>query len=448
MRKIKENNYSGFTVLELVIAIAVIGILAAVLIPTFSHLVEMSKQAQFKQNIDSLYKKYITSSESLSNTNNVIIVIEDEKYVLYKDGKTDYNVYDDILDVQREIGIEQQYIVVDKNGKAHYEKTYDDLNDHIYHDEIIIFDQRASAIADYLNRDIKYSIDGYNESKLLPTDVRSSLSPIGYTLRTRFKAATKVLVSIKDSLYDDSIGGAFKQLYEDDVINQEYTLYNLCPGRVYSITFIDDERKMSEKYFIKTICDVRQIYIKDFVSDEGYGLNIRDIGGWESVYGGTLDYGKIYRCGPLKSNLSASELDMFLKSIDVETLITIRDNIYINNVYSKVIDNVLNDKPIILSCENGVYETGKVMLMIEALLGLSEDDLAKEYELSTLMAYDTLAYVNDNEYISMLEELKSYTGTSLQNKAYNWFVNNGFDETTLDNFIVKMTHCVRDKINK
>ena len=171
MRKIKENNYSGFTVLELVIAVAVIGILAAVLIPTFSHLVEMSKQAQFKQNIDSLYKKYITSSESLSNTNNVIIVIEDEKYVLYKDGKTDYNVYDDILDVQREIGIEQQYIVVDKNGKGHYEKTHDDLNDHIYHDEIIIFDQRASAIADYLNRDIKYSIDGYNT--LVMTDIRN-----------------------------------------------------------------------------------------------------------------------------------------------------------------------------------------------------------------------------------------------------------------------------------
>ena len=295
MRKIKENNYSGFTVLELVIAIAVIGILAAVLIPTFSHLVEMSKQAQFKQNIDSLYKEYITSSESLINTNNVIIEIEDEKYVLYKDGKTDYNVYDDILDVQREIGIKQQYIFVGKNGKGHYEKTYDDLNDHIYHDEIIIFDQRASAIADYLNRDIKYSIEGYNKSKLLPTDVRSSLSPIGYNLRTRFKAATKVLVSIKDSFYDDSIDGAFKQLYEDDVINQEYTLYNLCPGRIYSITFIDDERTVSERYFIKTICDVRQLYIKDFVSGEGYGLNIRDIGGWESVYGGTLDYGKIYR---------------------------------------------------------------------------------------------------------------------------------------------------------
>ena len=448
MRKTKRNYHSGFTILELVIVIAVIAILTAVLIPTFSHLIEKSKITQFKQNIDSLYKEYITSSEILGNTNNVIIEIEDDKYVLYKDGKTEYNVYDDLIDVQREIGPSQNYVIVDKNRKGYHETTYDDLNDHIFHNEVIIFDQRASAIADYLNRDIKYSIEGYNESKLLPTDVRSSLSPIGYTLTTRFKTVTKVLVSIKDSLYDDSIGGAFKQLYEDDVINQEYTLYNLCPGRLYSITFIDDERTVSEKYFIKTICDVRQIYIKDFVSDEGYGLNIRDIGGWESVYGGTLDYGKIYRCGPLKSNLSTSELDMFLKSIDVETLITISDNIYINNVYSKVIDNVLNDKPIIICCENGVYETGKVMFMIEALLGLSEDDLAKEYELSSLMAYDTLAYVNDNEYISMLEELKSYTGTSLQNKAYNWFVDNGFDETTLDNFIVKMTHCFRDKIHK
>ena len=65
MRKTKSNFHSGFTILELVIVIGVIAILTAVLIPTFSHLVEKSKITQFKQNIDSLYKEYITSSEIL-----------------------------------------------------------------------------------------------------------------------------------------------------------------------------------------------------------------------------------------------------------------------------------------------------------------------------------------------------------------------------------------------
>lgn len=53
----KKNNKKGFTIVELVIVIAVIAILAAVLIPTFSNVVEKANQSAALQNCSNEYKQ-------------------------------------------------------------------------------------------------------------------------------------------------------------------------------------------------------------------------------------------------------------------------------------------------------------------------------------------------------------------------------------------------------
>lgn len=47
----KRNNKKGFTIVELVIVIAVIAILAAVLIPTFSNIVKKANLSNDQQNV-------------------------------------------------------------------------------------------------------------------------------------------------------------------------------------------------------------------------------------------------------------------------------------------------------------------------------------------------------------------------------------------------------------
>ena len=49
---IKRNNKKGFTIVELVIVIAVIAILAAVLIPTFSGIVKKANLSADQQAVD------------------------------------------------------------------------------------------------------------------------------------------------------------------------------------------------------------------------------------------------------------------------------------------------------------------------------------------------------------------------------------------------------------
>ena len=76
----KKNNRKGFTIVELVIVIAVIAILAAVLIPTFSNVVSNAKESAAMQEAKSMYTEYVGTfdySEGGSPEDKVYVVIDD-----------------------------------------------------------------------------------------------------------------------------------------------------------------------------------------------------------------------------------------------------------------------------------------------------------------------------------------------------------------------------------
>lgn len=56
----KRNNKKGFTIVELVIVIAVIGILAAVLIPTFSGIIKSANDSAALQEARNYYSTYLS----------------------------------------------------------------------------------------------------------------------------------------------------------------------------------------------------------------------------------------------------------------------------------------------------------------------------------------------------------------------------------------------------
>ena len=76
------KNKKGFTIVELVIVIAVIAILAAVLIPTFSGIIQKAEASADMQEARNAYTQYIASATT----------IEDVKYV--KVGTVYYKVND------------------------------------------------------------------------------------------------------------------------------------------------------------------------------------------------------------------------------------------------------------------------------------------------------------------------------------------------------------------
>lgn len=55
----KNTKKKGFTIVELVIVIAVIGILSAILIPTFSNLVNNAKETKLQADLRNAYTAYV-----------------------------------------------------------------------------------------------------------------------------------------------------------------------------------------------------------------------------------------------------------------------------------------------------------------------------------------------------------------------------------------------------
>ena len=81
----KNKKCKGFTIVELVIVIAVIGILSAVLIPTFAGLVQKSKDSALQQNLTNAYTNYVASVDAKTNE---IYSKEDVYFVATSAGNT------------------------------------------------------------------------------------------------------------------------------------------------------------------------------------------------------------------------------------------------------------------------------------------------------------------------------------------------------------------------
>ena len=84
----KKTNKKGFTLVELVIVIAVIAILAAVLIPTFATIIEKGRKSARLQTAQNSLKMALAEEDDASIPDGSIIAVE-------ADGKTVYFVYQD-----------------------------------------------------------------------------------------------------------------------------------------------------------------------------------------------------------------------------------------------------------------------------------------------------------------------------------------------------------------
>ena len=79
----KKTNKRGFTIVELVIVIAVIAILATVLVPTFSGVIANATDAAIKADAKAIYTEYIAADNGANAEKDFVIKAE-------KNGTTKY----------------------------------------------------------------------------------------------------------------------------------------------------------------------------------------------------------------------------------------------------------------------------------------------------------------------------------------------------------------------
>ena len=110
----KKTNKKGFTIVELVIVIAVIAILAAVLIPTFSNVVNKAKDSANLQGARNLYTEILVEGEG---TYKVAAVGSGTSITV---GKTAIDVTKFVKGATNVVAVENGLITITADGRTVY----------------------------------------------------------------------------------------------------------------------------------------------------------------------------------------------------------------------------------------------------------------------------------------------------------------------------------------
>lgn len=331
--------------------------------------------------------------------------------------------------------------------------------------------------ADYPSYD--YSVS-HLQKKLYP--YRADI-PVPYKVKwSHEENAMRTVVSVDTK----AIGSGYSATlltYEATGLDS-YPLYNLLPDTVYyyKVMHVMADGSVTEAKsgsFMTSAESVRLIYI------EGT-QNVRDLGGWTGLDGKKVKYGKIFR-GAALSDSSAPEMtltgkgkqalgelrigaELNLGAVDTET------SIGANCSYKKIgytnyataitnenaraqfkealeyivacLDGTLSEqglpaakRNLYIHCQGGCDRTGTLVFQLLGLLGVSESDLAKEYELSSFshIGYGRLRTTrletDTYDYAGMVEALKEYEGNTLTEKFYSFATKGcGISEETIAAF--------------
>ncbi len=247
-----------------------------------------------------------------------------------------------------------------------------------------------------------------------------------------------------------------------------YTLDKLYSARIYNL-------KSSTEYYYNahfTMSDGKvYTYGGSFKTEAGVRMlkvdgifNVRDVGGWTTVDGKTVSQGLLYRGSELDGAVEASckltdegckvlimqlgiktDMDLRKESDSAPGMYVLGSNIahkyYGSSMYAAVFDEgkeamrkVFADLanptsyPVYLHCTYGVDRTGTVCYILGALLGVSEQDLIKDYELSGFFTKD----LERDNIMKVYKGLQSFEGASLKEKAENYLLSIGVTKQEID----------------
>lgn len=185
-------------------------------------------------------------------------------------------------------------------------------------------------------------------------------------------------------------------------------------------------------------------------------VNVRDIGGWKTTDGKTIRQGLLYRGSELDGAVEPTyklteegiaqmremlgiRMDMDLRHTGENVLgEDVKHVCYSTIQYSGIFEEKRKEAvrrvfadlsnpdnyPIYMHCTYGADRTGTICYLLEALLGVSDADLMRDYELTGL----TFQYVSASLMNPFVEEMRAYEGESTMEKVENYLLSIGVTE--------------------
>lgn len=211
--------------------------------------------------------------------------------------------------------------------------------------------------------------------------------------------------------------------------------------------------------------------------------NMRDLGGW-NCDGGTVKYGRLFRGGQLRdastTYLSDEHKKTFLDLLGIKSEVNYQvqsegggttpsplgDGILYYSIpiaykvasmnYDSIVDmygtlytgfrdnlkqliyNATHNIPTYFHCTHGADRTGTTAWFLEHLLGMSDSDCDKDYELTTFDATAGNRWRKDARYTALINHMKTCSNGSLKDCAVAWCVKNGITIDEINAFRTAM----------
>lgn len=313
-----------------------------------------------------------------------------------------------------------------------------------------------SAAEFIVNVDYTENAGDYSVTKVTPyysaTTAYSKEEPEG--LKIKVPANTALTVAQGGKTRSDAVSGAG-------------VIYNVEPLKAGTFSF------GGKTYKIVPEGGVRMIYTPSV-------WNVRDLGGWACT-GGRVKYGKIFRGGHFGS-ISAADKATIVGWLGVATDIDLRNNsetggittsplgtgveyfhqsldFYANAVSTsaasartvavlkKVMACVAANKPCYFHCMSGADRTGTIAYLLLSLLGVSQSDKDKDYELTAFsdeadgkrFRSSNYNVTNGNGWYPLIKYFRdTYAGENDNEKVVAWAVANGIASAEINAFRAAM----------
>ena len=256
--------------------------------------------------------------------------------------------------------------------------------------------------------EVDYSDDpGYTVSfaKDYMTDYGASDKPLPVMFDLSGESASVVRVSASP---------LFENAFDVPADTAIVEIYNLIPGVKYYYKILDGNDSVLKSGDFTPVGPMRMI--------NGVTENVRDLGGWEGAEGKHIIYGRLYRGARLSRRMPERGKEIFLKDLGIDVDLDLRgikesearvgpgiEGIeYLKvpveknlgrgtgntqELYQLAIRSIIGwlgeGKTVYFHCAGGADRTGTLAFLIEALLGVSESDLSKDYELTTFARTNT-----------------------------------------------------------
>lgn len=320
------------------------------------------------------------------------------------------------------------------------------------------------AVRSYLADETYYYDNDYN------TSVIQSYNTLTYGDRPQGKTVSWVPTVEPEDIADIIITLSNNPDYSDAITRHAKRsdatssfLCNMIPGLTYYY-------KVDE---VQTTGTVTEVASGSFVTEGQVRMvyadgvrNMRDMGGWPTVFGVPIMYGKLYRSAKLDDVSENGKIEL-VDNVGIMAEVDLRANSpnsssplgsnvnfaviaggqYMYGLETRperqvnslrwIIARLREGKSVNFHCEQGCDRAGTLAFLIEGLLGVTEVDLCRDYELSTLSGNKRVRSYSTSTsgFADMLPDILSYgNDVDLAQCFYNYWIAKGMTPGELDEF--------------